>query len=395
MGGNRISFLPSECCGCGLCAHVCPTGAISMDRDHLGFPLPSIDGAKCVDCGLCQLKCPFLNAEKWILKSGQTAYAAALKDQEVLARSASGGVFAGLAIAVLQRGGLVFGAAWQQDFSVAHVAVSSVDDLPKLQQSKYTQSSIRSCFSPIKEAIAADKMILFSGTPCQVAAIKSFLGCNPPNFLTLDLVCHGVGSPALLLSDIAALEAQFGKPVDGLSFRSKRNGWGTSGDLVFRDGSIRDFSPLVSPFYGYYLAGCLFRDSCHSCPFAQPCRVGDFTAGDYWGFQKAHPKASIDSRRGVSAFLVNSEKGRSFFAAIRNSFSLCPSTPAKVAARNAQLSAPSPKPSKRARLFALYSNGGYPAIVRFWKRDAFLSRLKLRLKRALPGALKNWLVRLR
>ncbi len=393
MSPKRISLLPSECCGCGLCARVCPTGAITMGKDAWGFPFPSLDADKCVDCGLCRSKCPFLNAGKWTSDAPQTAYAAVLKDPAVLARSASGGVFAGLASAVLRQGGVVFGAAWNPDFSVAHIPVSSLDDLSKLQQSKYTQSSVESCFVPLKDALASGKMVLFSGTPCQVAAVKSFLGNDPPNLLTLDLVCHGVGSPAMLADDIAFLSSKFRTPVAAVSFRSKRRGWGTSGNLVLADGPTKEFSPLVSPFYHYYLSGCLFRESCYSCPFASGARPGDFTAGDFWGIHGIHPDAHIPVRKGVSSLLVNTPKGRSFFESCRSAFHLHPSTPEKIASRNLQLRAPSSKPPKHATLFALAQGGGYSAIVRYWRRDARRDRLKLRFKRLLPSFVKITLQR--
>ena len=394
MSSKRISLLPDECCGCGLCAQVCPTGAITMDKDNWGFPLPAIDVSKCVNCGLCRSKCPFLNAAERTSHADSTAYAAALKDPAVLARSASGGVFAGLATAVLMQGGTVFGAAWKPDFSVGHIPVTSLDGLPKLQQSKYIQSSIDSCFVPLKDALAAGKTVLFSGTPCQVAAVKSLLGNVPPNFLSLDLVCHGVGSPAMLSDDLAFLATKSGKAIASLSLRSKRRGWGTSGDLVMEEGGIRDFSPLVSPYYHYYLAGCLFRESCYSCPFASPARPGDFTAGDFWGIHKAHPETKLPVCKGVSALLVNTPKGRAFFDSCRDAFQLQPSTPQKIMAGNAQLHAPSPKPAKRDLLFSIYSESGYPAVVRFWKSDARKSRIFLRLKRCLPEPVKNMLRRL-
>ena len=199
---NHILIEKTEqCCACGACVNTCPRNAIQMKEDAAGFLFPSVDESLCVNCGLCVKVCTF--TEKGAGAHGEPeVFAAALKDQDVLRESSSGGVFSALANAVLDRGGVVFGAAWTEDLALKHIAVENKADLQKLRGSKYAQSSTGTTFRDVKKILAEGRTVLYSGTPCQIAGLKAYLGTDPENLLTADLVCHGVPSQRMLRDDL-------------------------------------------------------------------------------------------------------------------------------------------------------------------------------------------------
>ncbi len=392
---------PKNCRACGACASACPKDAISFFPDEFGFAYPKIDEAKCVGCGKCVATCSGLCRSETAPAappSEPKVYAAAATSDEIKRASASGGIFAEAARWVLARNGVAFGAAWNDDFSVAHVAVESPDDLPRLQGSKYVQSSIGSAFVQAKEALDRGRIVLFSGTPCQIAGLRAYLRKDYDNLYAVDIICHGVSNDALLREDVRRLLKKRGLPESGAraTFRAKERGWGTSG-RVSSGGEAIPFDSIRSPYYYYYLQGAIYRDSCYRCPYASTARVGDLTLGDFWGVEKALPRIEkeIDVRKGVSCVLVNAPKGAALFEAISAKIRAIPSTLEAAKRRNAQLSRPCAEPANRARLLAIYKEFGYEGLARRWEKNEKKARLKLRLKRAIPSGLKTLLKKLR
>lgn len=213
-----------SCTGCGMCAAICPSSAIQMQADSHGFLHPVVDAGKCTDCGLCARKCsvstpPQTSAHTEVL----TGYA---KDGTLLPRSSSGAIFPVLAAEIIRRGGLVFGAAFDGQFHVIHTAAESVEELSALCSSKYVQGRIPSdCYSQVKAALAVGRWVYFSGMPCQVAALKSYLGRDYETLITQDTACHSVPSPLVWGEYKAELEKQYGGKLTAFSFRNKANGW--------------------------------------------------------------------------------------------------------------------------------------------------------------------------
>lgn len=388
MGNKCISLDKNLCCGCGLCKVVCPKGAITMNEDEYGYIIPKIDGEKCIDCGLCKKKCAFIQSELYCKDRPIEVYAAALRDQKLIQQSASGGMFAGFAQSVINDGGVVYGAAWNEDFSVSHIGIKSEYDLHKLQSSKYTQSSIDDCYIEVERLLNSDVQVLFSGTPCQVASLKSYLGKDYSNLLTIDLICHGVGSNRMLQDDIRYFQEKYKNEVERISFRTKRNGWGTSGEIILKDGSIKNYSTIVSPYYYYYLDNSIFRDSCYNCPYATGERVGDFTIGDYWRIESAHPDIQIDIEKGVSCLLVNSQKGKMMLEKMRDKFLLFESDFDAIYERNAQLASSCEKPYIRDVILEKYKTMGYCGVSEYWKKTTIMQRGKLRIYRLFPNKIK-------
>lgn len=298
-----------ECCGCGACALVCPAGAIAMRADAEGFVYPQVEEERCVCCGACERVCPMRGAQgkSAALQSFESAppeafYAARLRDGAELAKSQSGGLFWALAQEVLAEGGVVYGAAYDEDLNVRHVRAQDVQQAEKLRGSKYVQSQTGDTFAQARDDLRSGRRVLYAGTPCQIAALRNFLGELAGNgrLLTCDLVCFGVFSPAVY----RAMLQKMGK-VRAFVHRDKRFGWRTKTQTYLLEGGKQISNGHLWSLYTQRLA---VRPSCDACPFAGAKRPGDVTMGDLWGVEKIYP--DLDDGRGVSLALASTPRGR-------------------------------------------------------------------------------------
>lgn len=359
----------ADCCGCGACAAACPVGAISMAAAADGCKYPRIDGSKCIECGKCQKLC----SDRSALSRNMPvqAYAAVGRDEALVQNSASGGVFAALAKSHLASGGMAAGAVMtfaEDGLQVFHVLSDREEDLRAMQGSKYVQSDARRCYEAVLAALKDGKKVLFSGTPCQAAAVKQLSG-DPENLLTMDLVCHGV-PPLKMLRDYAQiLEKRFGGKLTGLNFRDKRckKSFYSRLDMRCRGKNKHFFlSSSLQSFYKYFLSGAIYRESCYACPYACLNRVSDLTIGDYWGIEKKHASdfesGKIEKRSDWSCILVNTPKGRDFLQLHKDALQLFETEAQWIAEGNQQLNHPSVKPENRERILKLYQAGGYRAV---------------------------------
>ena len=213
-----------DCCGCGACNQVCPKQCIKMESDKEGFLYPKVDTESCINCGLCEKSCPILNNQR-SKELFQKYYLAYYTDEVVRLSSSSGGVFSVLSKAVIQNGGVVFGAAFDQEWLVHHVGVERQEDLRVLRGSKYLQSRSESCYREAKALLEVGRPVLYSGTGCQIAGLKSYLKKDYEKLLTVDIICHGVPSPKLWKHYLSEQEQTFGAPVQRVFFRNKDTGW--------------------------------------------------------------------------------------------------------------------------------------------------------------------------
>ena len=386
--------LPNKenCCGCGACLVACPKQAISMSKDKYGFDFPTINYDMCVGCGKCISVCCF-NNNNLFCKENIKAYAAVSRDSELLSNSTSGGVFATVAKMILEKDGLVYGAVWNEDFSVEHIEIDNPDELYKMQGSKYTQSNVYKIFSTVKENLLNNRKVLFSGTPCQVAALYSYLGKDYNNLYTMDLVCHGVASNQMLQDDIKYFEKKLHEKAVAVSFRTKEKGWGTSGSIELTNRQVL-YDISSSPYYYFYLSNTIFRESCYNCRFAGGPRQGDLTIGDYWKIETAHPNIAIDETKGISCVLVNSYKGGELVEACEENLILIESTFEKIKDRNGQLVAPCKIPETRNSVLELYAQREYDKVVLFWKKNSRKARFLEKIKRIIPKHIKKIMKRM-
>ena len=364
----------AACCGCGACVTVCPRQAISMEPDDTGCLFPVIDESRCVDCGTCVRACAYGK------EAGNTplaAYAAVWSNDQLVRDSASGGVFAALAQSVIASDGLAAGAVMDctEDVAVYHILAADSDGICRMQGSKYVQSEAWRCYEAVRFALKRGRTVLFSGTPCQAAAVKRLTG-DPDNLITIDLICHGVPPRRMLAEFIVILEARFCGRIKAFRFRDKACSKSfCAGIDMERGGKTRRYylQARFLSFYKLFLDGAIYRENCYSSPYARKKRVSDLTIGDYWGIEKFHEpqlhSGEIEHRSDWSCILVNTEKGQKFLADHSGSLRLIPSEAAWIARENRQLNTPAPVPAGRTQIMAAYRSGGYRAVEQDYIRQ--------------------------
>ncbi|MDE6953378.1 MAG: Coenzyme F420 hydrogenase/dehydrogenase, beta subunit C-terminal domain [Erysipelotrichales bacterium] len=305
-----------DCCGCNTCEIVCPMKAITMQADKEGFLYPNIDNDKCINCGLCKKNCSFQSINS-INKTNEfpIIYAVKNKDNDIRKRSTSGGVFTNLSEYIISNHGIVYGAVLNKDLKVIHEKAETMDGIERMRGSKYVQSELKNVFVQIKDEIKTRK-VLFTGTPCQISALKLYLrNQNLDNLYLCDIVCHGVPSPKLWFEHISFIEKHFKKRISNYQFRSKINGWGNHTEVVyFTDGTYVYKSSIVQSFKYLFYTNAALRPSCYKCKYANLNRESDITIADFWGIEKNAPDF-IDSL-GVSLTMINTKKGLSLFESI-------------------------------------------------------------------------------
>ncbi len=300
-----------NCCGCGACAQICPKGCITMQVDGEGFHYPSVNMAKCVRCGLCEKVCPVLLSADTPKRDPLQVYAAMAKDNQIRKVSSSGGVFSLAAQWILDYGGAVFGAAFAEDFSVHHIKIEHGDDLYKLRGSKYVQSASKHTYQEAKAILEQGRPVLYSGTGCQIAGLKAYLGQDYEQLYTLDVLCHGVPSPQVWCRYLNEQE----KAIAELSFRGKSRGWhGFESNITYVDGSNYCKHHDKDPFMRCFLSNICLRPSCHKCQFREGRAGADLTVGDAWGVERWMPH--MDDDKGTSVVLVNTPRGQRLWEAI-------------------------------------------------------------------------------
>lgn len=301
------------CVGCHACQVVCPHNAISMTADASGFLYPVVDLEECTECGRCTRACPVLNPPP--ANSLPEAYACMACDDALREGSSSGGVFGLLGQQVVDAGGVVFGAVLDESLDVVHDWAESDESLSRLRRSKYVQSRMGDTYRRVRGALKSDRKVLFSGTPCQVAGLKSYLGRDYGQLLCVDIVCHGVPSPRVWNRYLEHLEGLYqSKPVTA-AFRRKDEGWREFSLAVgFDSGAEHRMTLREDPFLRAFLSDVCLRPSCHACRFKGLERSADITLADFWGVERVAPE--MDDDRGTSLVLVHSAAGREAFGGV-------------------------------------------------------------------------------
>ncbi len=302
----------AECVGCHACYNICPGHAISMLPDSEGFLLPQIDEKHCIKCGLCRKVCPIgkIDTNRTI----PTCVVAYNRDLQERMRSASGGIANLLAQEVLRDKGVVFGAAFDDKGGVHHCAIECIEDLERFRGTKYIQSSIEDCYFKTKEFLQTGRRVLFSGTPCQIGGLKSYLGKDYDTLLMVDLICHGVPSPMIWMQYLNEIGRT--SSLAHATFREKANGIGKARmRLEFTNGQVIEEPYLENWFVKGFLGNLYLRSSCYHCHFKGLNRRADITLGDAWGAEKF--AQNFGDNFGISLVLLNTCKGKGAFNAIQ------------------------------------------------------------------------------
>lgn len=328
-----------DCCGCGACVQRCPGNCITMHIDNEGFFYPEFDSSKCVDCGLCEKVCPVINQDDSRIPI--YCIAARGKDQNIVKRSSSAGIFYLLAEKTIQKNGIVFGARFNETWDVIHSWADSIENVKPFLTSKYVQSQIGDSYKQAERFLKEGREVLFSGTPCQVSGLRHFLGKQYDNLLCVDVVCHGAPSPGVwreylkylispqrrkntvsspLYSHLSECDAH---RIKGISFRDKRLGWkkfsfvllSSRGDSRSEENSVSSsYKQIVNQKHYYnlymkmFLKNLTLRRSCFACPARKGKSGSDILLGDYWGIKRYYP--DFFDENGVSMALAYSDKGK-------------------------------------------------------------------------------------
>lgn len=299
-----------KCCGCSACVQACPKQCIEMKADDEGFLYPKVHEGDCINCGLCVRVCPIVKSNEKVGANNDEvqAYSAYFNDEAIRLSSSSGGLFSAIAQHIIRENGVVFGAAFDDDFMVHHIAVDTMEGLAKLRGSKYTQSRIENTYQEAKQYLESGRPVLYSGTACQIAGLKSYLKKDYEQLLTIDVLCHGVPSPKVWEIYINEQGETHESKITKICFRDKSTGWkGYSVKLNFENGT--EYSQVFNQdaFMRLFLSNVCLRPSCHDCLFKGFPRVSDITLGDCWGVEKHFPE--MDDNKGTSVVIVNSQKG--------------------------------------------------------------------------------------
>ena len=347
----QLSTLPEKCCGCSACYAVCPANAITMREDEEGFLYPFVDSGKCLGCNKCISICAFKKKpvpNETII----SVYAVKHTSTTVRMNSRSGGIFTALSDEILKRNGVIYGCIMKDQYTAEHIRAESPDDRDKMRGSKYIQSNMEGCFQQVKKDLLTGREVLFSGTSCQADGLRSYLGKEYDNLICLDIICHAVPSRKVWESFVRNQEKKHGECTD------------------------IDLEPLVREGYIFEVS----RPSCYECPYKSIYHPGDITIGDYWGIEKAAP--GFDDGKGVSLVIINTEKGRQMFNAVKDS---CEYTETKIEdSMQAPLSRPIGKPENRNEFWTDYKKYDFSRIIKKYgtkNRKQIIKYYLRRLKR--------------
>lgn len=378
-----------ECSGCTACLHVCPKQCISMKQDEEGFLYPVIDESSCIKCGLCEKTCPF-NTPTY-KSNTPIVYAAYLKDISQRMKSTSGGVFYAIAKWIIEQNGIVYGAAFDDQFKLKHIGVDSINDLQKLRGSKYLQSDLGNIFSEIKQFLNQGRWVYFVGVGCQVAGLHAFLRKEYENLITSDLVCHGVPSQLMFDWHLDYLRKKEKGEIISYSFRDLES-WGVCEMYSYisqthRQGIRRLHGYSLSPYLYSFMEAFNYRYSCYNCKFAKLPRQGDITLADYWGVK--HFFQDLDTDKGVSLVLLNTSKACNIWNQIQDVLEYRISRVEDAALINKNLIQPTPMPDIRPSIYEMIKQRGYKSVVdkEFRTPHYFRERLKTAIANTMLGKL--------
>lgn len=313
----------TSCCGCTACYSACPQDAISMCFDSEGFKYPAIDTNKCIECGLCEKVCPLIESDEQIKRKTEHAYCLYNNDPVKLISSSSGGIFSELSKYIIENAGVVYGAVYDNEWTVCHKRAAALSQLQEFRGSKYVQSDLRDTFKSVAADLKANKLVLFSGTPCQVAGLKKFLHKDYTNLITCDLLCHGVPSPLVFKDYISLIQKKRRNMITNINMKDKTEGWGKQSLRIYYENNTSEQGTSLSYLWNkVFFSNLALRPSCYACKFVDYNRCSDLTIGDYWNINKFHPE--FYNKDGVSIILIQTDRGFDIFNAIKEHFTYHP-----------------------------------------------------------------------
>lgn len=365
-----LEFLnKDECTGCTACASICPNQCILMKEDYAGFLFPELaDTSRCIDCGVCKQVCPVLRKKS--IKGAPIAYAAYSENKLIRSRSSSGGIFSEIASLVLGNGGYICGAGYDQDGTVKHILIKDESNLDLLRGAKYSQSVLEDSFREIKKILDTGKEVLFSGLPCQVAGLKSFLRKNYSNLICVDFVCHGVPSPMVWEKYVKyrAAEDNWGILPKAINMRNKESGWSHysySSEFIYSNTKRYICQNDKDLFMNLFVGNYILRECCGNCHFKGYARESDITLADFWGIWDID--LEMDDNKGTSLVLVHTEKGEKLFKSKLNTIKYKQVTLEQASLRNPSLLSSAIHKENRENILMAISRSGFETAKSFTK----------------------------
>ncbi|MCM1538732.1 MAG: SDR family NAD(P)-dependent oxidoreductase [bacterium] len=367
------------CTGCSACNLVCPAKAITMQENREGFLNPVIDNSKCVYCGLCVKKCVSENTS--YKNNSQPKCYAVQADDEIRKMSSSGGMFTVAANYIIDKGGYVCGAAYKDNFRVEHIIVDNKNDLYKLRGSKYMQSNSEKIYEQVKDLLGEDKTVLFTGLPCQVAGMYSYLGKDYDNFYTIDLVCHGITSSKVF--EKYHKDVLDNRPLQRLEFKAKEPwGWHAGLNAYFTDGTKYSVPCESDPYFIAYLNSVSKNITCGSCTVNRLPRQGDLTMGDFWGIEH---DSEMNDKKGTSLVLINNEKAQRFFDDLKQSMKEVKEEPLQMALNgNHSIELPYSLNKNRNLFFEKFDELDFSSLINACMSDILYRQQRKRNLETLP-----------
>ena len=381
-----------ECNGCHACSNICPVQCIDMKEDFEGFKYPEVDYDKCIKCNMCTEVCPLIEPQK-IEGKKLKAYACFNKDEKIRLESSSGGIFTLLAEEIINSGGVVFGAGWNKDLELEHSFVEKIEELNKFRGSKYLQSKIGSTFNQALEFLEKDRKVLFTGTPCQIGGLKSFLDKKLnknkiKNLLCIDFICHGVPSPKVFKKYLEYQEKNNNSKTERIAFRLKNEGWKLySVSLLFNNNTEYRKQFRNDLYMNAFLTDIDLRPACYNCGFKSKNRISDITMADFWGIQNVLPE--LDDDKGTSLILVHSELGNRYYSTISaNIISEEVDVDESLKYNSAAIKSVKTHP-KRKEYFDNLDSITFDELHNKYVKLSFIIRSKKKLRRYIGGALRK------
>ena len=351
-----------DCTGCTACEAACPVRCIEMKPDQFGFSHPKItEPDKCLKCGKCDAVCP-VACDKTACSEKEHAFAAFTKDQTIRERSSSGGIFSELSMQIIGAGGAVYGAVYDDDFSVKHLRIDNADDLQRCCGAKYSQSRLDNTFEQVKRDLKTEKTVLFSGSPCQVAGLHAFLGSDSDHLFCIDFVCHGVPSPAAWKEYLKYRSRE--SPITSINMRSKETGWSRynySIVIKYEDGSQYASKSSSDPYLKLFVGDFINRESCENCHFKGYNRYSDVTLADFWGIWDLYPE--MDDDKGTSALIVHTHKGAELLKKCKDKIVLKEVSPDEISKQNPSILFSSKAKPQRNDALKLAADGEYDKVI--------------------------------
>lgn len=352
-----------DCCGCTACASVCGHNALKMEEDTEGFLYPKCDISKCTNCHLCERVCPIISRDTDDVTDRKPLQVYALHNvnENIWHSSSSGGVFATIAQRFIDKGGVVYGAEYNNDFVVVHRGETTHEGVLKFRGSKYVQSDLRGVYTEIREQLRSGREVLFSGVPCQVEGLKNFLMKPYDNLTTIDILCHGVPSPLVFSDYISFIRKNTVFKLEKIFMKDKTFGWGYQNlRLYYRGGSSEFNTPMSNLWNKIFYDHIANRPSCFKCRFKNFRRAGDLTLGDFWKIEQSHPDFVSD--KGISLLLINTTHGSAIWNKIQSEFKYIESNIQECL--QPALDHSYPEPSEKTSFWNDYLEHGFGKAVR-------------------------------